>query len=308
MHLPLSESSLPLSMKWRHGKSMPHFVNYCPEAVVINAKVYVGAGCSMGNDYKTVAVYNIDGDEWSVLPKYNYYWFSMTSIKKQLVLVGGVFQDSEDRTNQLGVWDEEGQLWSNNLPPMPTPRSGASVVTYKDRWMIVAGGFNTESTSTVEVLDILTGYWHHASVLPIQQYKMSSTVIGNMWYLLGGYPGIFQAFEKTRCIFVCIEDLIHQAVFQISSTSPWRSLPDTPFAKSTALSLNGALLAVGGSNCSSIHLYKPSSNSWVEAGELLTVRQGCACTLLPSGEIFIVGGDKVLFSSSNEVEIGYLEI
>lgn len=32
--------------------------------------------------------------------------------------------------------------------------------------------------------------WYSASPLPEPQYKMSSTLIGNMWYLLGGYPSL----------------------------------------------------------------------------------------------------------------------
>ena len=311
MRLPLSEPILPLNVEWRLGKNMPFPMNYYPEAIVIKDKVYIGAGSSgIDNNYHTtlIMVYNINGDEWNLLPQYGFYWFGMTSVKNQLVLVGGEVQNALDRTNQLGVWDEEGQTWLHNIPPMPTARSGPTVVTYKDRWMIVAGGndVHTASHSTVEMLDILTGYWHQASALPIRQYKMSSVVIGNMWYLLGGYP--FPS-PRTQCIYVCIDEVIHQAVFQKKSPSPWRTLPNTPFSKSAAISLNGALLAVGGSGCSSIHLYKPSSNSWVKAGDLLSVRQSCACTLTPSGEILIVGGDKLLYGGyrhSDSVEIGKL--
>ena len=187
---------------------------------------------------------------------------------------------------------------------MPTARSGPTVVTYKNRWTVVAGGYChalEPILSTVEILDILTGYWHCASPLPVRQYKMSSTIIGNMWYLLGGYP---YSGQQAQCIYVCIDNLIHQAVFQISlSSSLWQSLPDTPATKCTALSLHGALLAVGGYQCRSIHHYKPSTNSWVEIGDLTSSRQECACIILPSGKLLILGGNASS-QLTNIVEIG----
>lgn len=173
-------------------------------------------------------VYNIPNNEWSSLPEYECYWFGMTSLDNNLVVVGGVISmlGSQRRTNQLGTWNEELNCWTHTLPPMPTARSGPTVATYKNRWILVAGGFSLENAyhSTVEILDTLTSYWYHASPLPDRQYKMSSSVIGNMWYLLGGYL----SRQSTRCFCVCIDDLIHDAVFQTLSSQSWQGMPNTP--------------------------------------------------------------------------------
>ena len=253
-------------------------------------------------------VYNIPANKWSLLPAYDYYWFGMTSLHNKLVLVGGVVKGTEDRTNKLGEWDDK---WVDTLlPPMPTARSGPTVTTYKNRWLIVAGGFSDlfdeAVLSTVEILDTLTGYWHCASPLPEPQYKMLSTLIGNMWYLLGGYP--FSG-QQTLCICVCIDSLLYHDVLQstASSPSPRQRLPDTLSAKCTALSLNGALLAVGGVNYPYINLYKLSTNSWVEVGELSSVQHACAYTVLPNGKLLIMGGNSAVRMSAqatNIVEIG----
>ena len=284
---------------------MPYSMTYYPEAVVLGEKVYVGAGISSSfGKNAVVMVYNIPDSEWSMLPEYACYWFGMTSVDNKLVLVGGVIQRSQNRTNQLGTWNEESKNWMQTLPSMPTARSGPTVATYKNRWIMVAGGFDLYNTyhSTVEILDILTGYWHHASPLPERQYKMSSTIIGNMWYLLGGYIPT----QSTLCTCVCIDDLIYDAVIETPSVSPWQTLPNTPNSKSTALGLNGALLAVGGKYCSSIYHYKPRHNKWVKVGELPSTRRECACTLLPNGAIFIVGGRDVS-SGMQQVDIGSLK-
>ena len=272
---------------------------------MLSDKVYVGAGNTSNglNVTSTVMVYNVPNDEWSLLPVYDYYWFGMTSLDNKLVLVGGVVKGTDDRTSKLGVWDDE---WVDTLlPPMPTARSGPTVVTYKNRWLVVAGGYCYFSVRTVEILDTLTGYWHCATPLPEPQYKMSSTLIGNVWYLLGGYPS---SDQQTLSICVCVDDLIYHAVFQSTpSLSLWQCLPDTLSAKCTALSLNGALLAVGGVNCPFINLYKPSIKSWVKVGELTSARYACACTVLPSGKLLILGGNATLVApapATNMVEIG----
>ena len=285
---------------------MPYSVGYYPEAVVLEGKVFIGAGSS--SDSKTIMVYTIEHDEWNVLPPYEYFWFGMTSINNSLILVGGVKEDSDDRTNQLGVWDEKRQNWTHPFPQMPTACSGSTVVTYEDRWLMVAGGYTATDAmlSSVEILDIFTGYWYHASPLPIRQYKMSSVIIGNMWYLLGGY--IYYPNEHVLC--ACIDDLIYKAVLQHNSPSPWQLLPDTPCSKPTALVLNGSLLAVGGkaeTNLKTIHLYQPSNKRWVEFGDLPIAKRECACAVLPSGEVFIAGGYGSMLSSDSQVHIGTLK-
>ena len=262
---------------------MPQEMTYYPEAVVVGTKVYVGCGTGSRLNHEIVMEYDIAENTWSLLPRYEYFWFGMTCARNKLVLVGGVAQSvAGERTKQLGVWDEDEHVWSRDMPAMPTARSGPSVVTYKDRWIAVAGGFdiNRGCHSTVEVLDILTRYWHIATSLPIRQYKMSSAIIGNTWYLLGGSP------LNNRCICICMDDLIHQAVLRLSPPVSWQILPDAP---GTALGYNGALLAIGGPHY--IRIYKSSTNSWAQAAELPCTRRGCACTVLPNGEIFTVGGD-----------------
>ena len=115
-----------------------------------------------------------------------------------------------------------------------------------------------------------------------------------MWYLSGGYSSVDQA--NKHVFIVCLDEFISQAVSKtVGATlpptpSPWQTLPETPLKNSTALILNGALLAVGGWRSSAIHLYQPTTKNWVMVGDLPTWRGQCACAVLPSGEIFLAGG------------------
>ena len=251
-----------------------------------------------------VTVYDIEKDIWTTMPPYDFYWFSLADLNDQLVLVGGVGQDGQ-RTNTLGVWEDRAQTsrWSraHSLPPMPTARSGAMVLTQRNRWLIVAGGYNEGSVSVVEIFDATTSEWYRGSSLPIEAYKMSSAVIKNTWYLLGGYSVGFD----DQVFSVDLNDLIVHAISQpnlSSSPTQWQSVLEAPVRMSAALAINDRLFALGGSqNSSAIYLYQPSGKeAWVQVGGLPSTRKECVCTVLPNGKILIVGGD----SNSEHVDIG----
>ena len=282
---------------------MPFTSDYYPTIAVLKGKVYIGGGgnAMMGH---YVTVYDIERDSWTTMPPYDFYWFSLADLNNQLVLVGGVGQDGQ-RTNTLGVWEDRtrNSKWTYPLPPMPTARSGAMVLTQRNRWLIIAGGYNEveESPSVVEIFDVTTSEWYRGSSLPIEAYKMSSAVIKNTWYLLGGYSAGFD----DQVFSVDLNDLIVHAISQpnlSSSPTQWQSIREAPVRMSAALAINDRLFALGGSqNSSAIYLYQPSGKeAWVRVGGLPSTRKECVCTVLPNGKILIVGGD----SNSEHVDIG----
>jgi N-acetylneuraminic acid mutarotase len=296
----LAELKLPLRLKWRRGKDMPLEVFGYPTVVMLKEKVYIGGGSmSLYNDRaggKLVMVYEPKQDSWDSLPQYTYEYFSMAVVDDQLVLVGGCdIEMFESKTNKLGVWNEQSKRWTHSLPPMTTARQSSSVATHNNRWLVVMGGYGDSGKylSRVEILDTAEPVqWYQAESLPQPCHQISSATIGNMCYLLGGYTTM-GASKKVFSVY--LDDLISQAAPNFIPTavfSPWQSLPVTPKERSTALAFNGALLAIGGddSGSSAIHMYQPSSNSWVKAGELPTKRHTSGCIVLPTGELFIAGG------------------
>ena len=112
---------------------------------------------------------------------------------------------------------------------------------------------------------------------------MSSAIIHGTLYLLGGslHKQVFSASLP--------------ALIQTDKPSPqWCTLPDAPLEHSTAITICGSLLAVGGTrgseHSSDIHVYQQEKNTWAKVGHLPTEREDCACCLLPSGEILVAGG------------------
>ena len=263
------------------------------QAIVIGDNVYVGGGAtrSVGNSEYTVMVYSLASGSWSKLPPHETQWFGMAAVNNHLVLVGG---RSTIVTGILAMWNEGSQTWTHPFPEMPTPRHSLSVISYQ-KWLIIAGGDpgTGPHSNKVEILDTLSRQWYKGSPIPTGCSEMSSAINGNMWYLSSG----FSHQGRNKCVYsVCLDELISQVLSQSAGNasppqpSPWQTLTDTPLTFSAVLVLNGALLTVGGRESSAIHRYQPSSRSWVKVGDLPTERWQCACTVLPNGEIFIVGG------------------
>jgi hypothetical protein len=192
---------------------------------------------------------------------------------------------------------------------MKVARSGPAVITYNERWIVVAGGFDGRSAlESVEILDVVAGKWFHGASMPLshEQYKLSTAVIGNMWYLMDG----FGYAESVLC--ASLDDLVTAAaslsVVTTTQRLVWNLLP-TMFSLrgSTATSLHGALVALGGRGGHShqcLYAYQPSRKSWIKAGEMPIERHQCACAILPSGELFIVGGYTREVTSCCGVHIG----
>ena len=122
-------------------------------------------------------------------------------------------------------------------------------------------------------------------------YDLTSCVIGNMVYLLGGW--IRDGMTSNEHVFsVSLDKLISNAVSPSTGAtpSPWSTLENLPVELSTALALQGSLLAVGGWRSSAILAYQPSSKSWVKVGDLPREQWMCGCAILPNGELLVAGG------------------
>ena len=283
---------------------MPFSTWTYPQVVVFKGKVYIRGGDTLSDrGRQTVIVCDPQQNTYDTLPQYSYKYFSMAVLNNQLVLVGGLDVRTNKRTNKLGVWNEESKTWTHQLPPMTTACSSPSVAT-NNRWLVVIGGTGDGDTtlSRVEILDTESQQWYHSAPIPQPCSCASLATIDNTCYLVGGYTRGVRASKKV--FGVNTDCLISEAVSQPASasapptSSSWQALPDTPLEFSTALAINGALLAIGGSSFSRskvMYHYQPSSRSWIKAGELPTVRLDCGCTVLLRGEVFVAGGGTALF-------------
>ena len=288
---------------------MPLTIMSYPHVVVIGSQVYIGGG-----NARAVMVNDIYDDEMNKLPPLDYKYCGMTAHNSQLVLVGGRHHSTGKNTNELSVWHTERSVWTHPYPPMTIPSSWSSVISY-DRFIIVVGGEGKDGKciARVQVLDTTNRQWYQTTPLPEPCVHLTSCVIGNMVYLLGGWIGAVGT-QNEHVFSVSLDKLISNAVSLSTGAtpSPWSTLNDLPVTHSTALALQGSLLAVGGLYSSAIHAYQPSSKSWVKVGDLPREQWACGCAILPNGELLVAGGryeekGKIVFSS-NRVDIATIEL
>ena len=288
---------------------MPDTIVSYPHVVVIGSQVYIGGG-----NARAVMVYDIHDDEMNKLPPLDYKYYGMTAHNSQLVVVGGWHHSTGKNTNELSVWDTERSVWTRPYPPMTIPSRGSSVISY-DRFILVVGGIGEDGKyfARVQVLDTTNRQWYQTTPLPEPCVHLTSCVIDNMVYLLGGR--IRDVWTSNEHVFsVSLDKLISNAVSPSTGAtpSPWSTLEDLPVTHSTALALQGSLLAVGGWRSSAIYAYQPSSKSWVKVGDLPREQWACGCAILPNGELLVAGGryeekGKIVFPS-NRVDIATIEL
>ncbi|MCG8625843.1 MAG: hypothetical protein MJE68_28085, partial [Proteobacteria bacterium] len=82
---------------------------------------------------------------------------------------------------------------------------------------------------------------------------------------------------------------------QSSKGSPWNRIADLPVRYSTAVSLHGRLLAIGGKDSkgqptTAVHMYQPTTNSWEVISHMTTPRYLCLSAVLPDNQLMVVGG------------------
>ena len=206
------------------------------------------------------------------------------------------------------MWQTDSNQWTRPFPPMPTPRNSPSATSYK-QWLVVAGGsrINILSSSkrlnylsSVEILNVDNNQWSTRPSTPTPWQSMKSTIIGDTWYLMGGYDA---ASNLTGGCYISLEALASHSA-KDSSNILWRKLPSPNYSYSCPLNIEGSLLAFGGwdrvKKCgvSTIRRYVPETNTWVTTGELPRAVFDCTC-IMTSGKLYMIGGrDKLTFFKS----------
>ena len=268
--------------------------------MTIQDTLYVGGGNAglLDPSNYIVMAYNTSSCKWHQLPLYTARYFAMVVINNKLVLVGG-YDSAYHPTNLLGMWDGSSQ-WTRPYALMPTARSYPSAVVYK-QWLIVAGGRTGDhELSSVEVLDVASNQWYSAPSTPTPWSRMKSTILEDMWYLMGGYSDD----DHNDIVYsVSLPDLISRTISSSSGSTHhdmWRKISGLGYYWSTPLCMGGALLAVGGTrvkdkeSVSTIQRYVPEAKEWVEVGRLPSPLDDCTCTYTLDKKILVLGGSPQL--------------
>ena len=295
---------------------------------MIGDKLYMGGGTTPDrtDGDRLLFEYDRQSDAWSTLPRCPVRGAAVAQFGGQLVMVGGFYAGIHSFTGRVHRFKSGDQRWEVFLPPMPTARAWLSVVTTATA--IVAAGGDTiiggkpRVCAAVEVYSSETSQWHRADSLPAPVYAAASTMIGETFFLLGGTSKLNT--DSKECFQAALPLLIKKAIASTppsssssspspsssssSSSSVWSRLAPTPLSRSTAASLAGSLLAVGGwdglTASPSVHVLRGGKWERLADGDLPVARMLCAARLISADEVIVVGGVDEALMRSNAVFVG----
>ena len=239
-------------------------------------------GFAYFTSFNSTSVYQFT-EKWEELPACPYENSGLVVIDRELTAVGGQRYGSYP-TNKLYTLRQ--REWVEKYPPMNTARSSPAVVSTSDgKHLIVMGGFDGgDWTATVELFQVKSRRWHQLTDLPQLHSLPSATICGDQLNVIGidsnGYSCSLSSLpSRDRPI-----------------TSPltlsWKPLPHLPVEWSTAATLCGQLVLIGGyqgrSSVNSIH--QLVGGKWVKIGSMSSGRCYCLVVSPSPDKIIIVGG------------------
>ena len=216
------------------------------------------------------------------LPLCPYKNSGLAIIDSELTTVGG--WDGAGRTNKLFTL-RQGK-WVEVYPPMNTARSRPAVVSTSDGdYLIAIGGHGSDDwTATVELFQVKSRRWYKLTDLPQPLPRPSATICGDQLHVIGiddnGYSCSLQSLPS------------NDRPITSPLTLSWKSLPSLPVEDSTAATLCGQLVLIGGSQDRSLvnSIHQLVEGQWVEIGSMTSGRYKCLAVSLSPDRILIVGG------------------
>ena len=288
----------PLKLEWKDGPRAP-FKTYGESVAVIGGIVYC-----YGNINNKILMFNSETGQWTVLPECPKIFFSIAIVNGQLTAIGGEISGRGTKTllslqhNQLDISQ---QKWIGQFPPMTYYHNSLAVATTNTS-LIVAGGWGLDhQKAPVEVMDTQTFHWSTVASLPRPLYQATATICGSTLYLGGG----FSDGTATKSVLMCeVSDLLQSQPSSLATRSGlsrshqvWKEVTELPVAKSSLITLQGQLLAIGGgtaldiaSSTSEVRQYDVTTNSWNVISEMKVKRGQCFTAVLPNDRVMVCCG------------------
>ena len=237
-------------------------------------------------DYSTsLYQYEYSTEKWSDLPPCPYLNSGLAIINSELTIVGGGDGKSH-RSNKLLTLQQ--RKWVEKHPPMNTARDSSAVVSTSDGdYLIVIGGHigGGHWTATVELFQVKNRRWHKLTDLPKPLPFPSATICGDQLNVKGrddnGYSCSLQALRyRDRPIMSPL-------------TLSWKPLPCLSVTDSTAATLRGQLVIIGGMEDTSTQansIHQLVDGEWLRIGSMASDRWFCLVASPSPDRIIIVGG------------------
>ena len=244
-------------------------------------------------DSRSVYRYKWNTGELDELPPCPYCDSALVIIDGALTAVGGC--DGYRDTNEL--WTLRRNHWAKELPPMKNARSQTAVVSTRE-YVLVVGG-NRWAYSTVELFQVWRKKWCELTALPQHFTLPTATICGNHIHVIGcdgnGFSCAVQDLPSSD------QPITSQSR---SRTISWSPLPPLPVTNSTAATIGGQLVIIGGiRNGSGMDsILQLVDGQWVVIGFMSSNRCMCLVVSQSPDKMMIVGGWRGIELPTDTVE------
>lgn len=273
--------------------------------MVIGGKIYCGGHASKNSIY----CYEPSQDNWAILPPLPVALFGVGQINGRLVAVGGTLEieGKMHTSDAVYMYDERQRRWKHSIPPMPTARFDAGVLSLQSVIIVAGGQIDSRNyTNSVEILKegekTDTFQWHKTNPLPKDCCRISIVATSGTCYALGGLK---HPAHLNQALYASVDDLLHNAVpamhnvsdDSIGTPSCWKSLPHTLCYSPAAAILAGRLVtlggweeATGGARRKEVYTYSSSVESWIYISDLKVPLARSTVATVSFDKLFVIGG------------------
>ena len=227
--------------------------------------------------------YEYSTEKWTDLPPCPYHDSGLAIIDSELTTVGG-WDGGYCRTNKLFTLQKK--EWVEKYPPMNTLCYCPAVVSTSDGdYLIVIGGHDgVRWTATVELFQVKSRRWHELITdVPQPLPDPSATICGDQ----------LNVIERDGDGYSCSLQVLPSSDRPITSplTLSWKPLPHLPVTGSTAATLCGQLVIIGGRQGESLvnSIYQLVDGEWVRMVSMASDRWYCLVASPTPDRIIIVG-------------------
>lgn len=232
-----------------------------------------------------------------------------TLISSGTVLVAGGVVGS-GFTSTVELFDAAERRWREGNP-LSAARAGHTATLLASGKVLVVGGEDSRSSlRSAELYDPASGEWEPTGDLITSRSVHSATLLASGKVLVAGGAIVSNPPQGPRIIRG-----VSSAEIYDPSTGIWETtgpLATARLVHTATLLRSGKVLVVGGQtdpdngsvNLKSAEIYDPISGNWRETTDLEVERFQHAATLLPSGDVLVVGGEEAQAAEVYHTAIG----
>ena len=266
-------------------------------ATVNNSTLYITGGYCPNDTMNIFNVYkyDLDKNQWSILPPLQQFYGIPVNISDQLTIISGRCSTPPYKpTNLVTTYDNNS--WSNTYPNLSVARLLPAVVPYH-QYVIAAGGKGDDDNllDSIEVFDITKSHWIIVNThLPQPMSAISATVCGDSFTIVG-YDDP-DNIRSSEAFTIPVDDILspHSLSSTDKDNTKWHQLADAPYWRTALVPNTSPPVIIGGNDelnntVNDITIYDEKRNEW---NKISSLPINCAFTTVAviNQSIIVMGG------------------